>query len=96
MKRPIAVNNIIIIKKDRSYLKDDPNLISELNYKSENMNEIPEPYTGVIDSIGNEDCGYSVGEYVVFNEMGGLYLDFEENEYVVVTPEMIIGVLNNE
>ena len=60
MKRLQAVNNILILKKDRSYLKDDPNLISETNYKSDNMAEIPEPYTGTIDSIGvriGSNCG---------------------------------------
>ena len=47
--KPQAVNNVLILKKDRSYLKDDPKLISELNYKSTEMTEIPEPYTGYID-----------------------------------------------
>lgn len=92
--KPYAVNNVVILKKDRSYLKDDPNLISEMNYKSENMTEIPEPYTGHIDSIGNEKIEYKVGEHVLFNEMGGIYLEFGEDEYVVITPEMIMGILD--
>lgn len=90
--KPQAVNNVIILKKDKSYLKDDPNLISEYNYKSENMDEIPEPYTGVIDSMGVE-CGYEIGQHVAFNDMGGLYLDMGGDEYVVITPDMIIGIL---
>lgn len=87
-----AVNNVMILKKDRSYLKDDPNLISQLNYKSENMSEIPEPYTGTIDSIGIEN-EYSIGQRVAFCDMGGVYVEVDEDEYVVVTPEMVIGVM---
>lgn len=88
-----AVNNVIIIKKDRSYLKDDPNLISQFNYKSEDMNEIPEPYTGEIFSIGVEN-NYKIGQRVAFCDMGGVYIEFFEDEYVVVTPEMIMGIID--
>ena len=92
MKRLQAVNNILILKKDRSYLKDDTNLISGTNFKSDNMSEIPEPYTGTIDSIG-VDCEYNIGQKVAFEDMGGLYIEIDEIEYVVITPEMVIGVL---
>lgn len=93
MIKPKAVNNVLILKKDRSYLKDDPDLISQFNYKCENMTEIPEPYTGVIDSIG-EECGYEVGQHVAFQDMGGVYMEFDnDREYVVITPDMVIGIL---
>lgn len=92
--KPQAVNNVLILKKDRSYLKDDPNLISEFNYKSDNMSEIPEPYTGVIDSIGVE-CGYNVGQHVAFNDIGGVYIEMDDREYVVITPDMVIGILGD-
>lgn len=95
MLKPVAVNNVLILKKDRSYLKDDKDLINQFNYKSENMTEIPEPYTGVIDSVGIEECGYRVGEHVAFSDIGGVYLEFDEDEYVVITPEMVIGVFND-
>lgn len=88
-----AVNNVIIIKKDKSYLKDDPNLISEFNYKSESMTEIPEPYTGTIDSIGMKN-EYNIGQKVAFCDMGGVYIEMGDDEYVVVAPEMIIGIMN--
>lgn len=93
--KPVAYNNTIIIKKDRSYLKDNPNLISQFNYKSETMKEMPEPYTGIIDSIGSEQSEFKVGEHVAFDDLQSLYLEFEDEEYVVVTPEMIIGILKN-
>lgn len=95
MIKPIAVNNVIILEKDRSYLKDDPNLILDMNYKSENMNEIPEPYTGIIDTVGLDTCIYKPGQRIAFEDMGGVYLDFEDREYVVITPEMVIGILED-
>lgn len=87
----VAVNNVIILKKDRSDIKDNP--ISDNNYKSETIQEIPEPYTGIIDSIGIEQEEYSVGQHVAFFEMGGVYIEWGDTEYVVITPEMVLGVI---
>lgn len=87
-----AVNGVIILKKDKSYLKDDPNLIRN-NFKSENMNEIPEPYTGTIDSIGIEQDIFNIGQRIAFNDMGGIYIQMGDVEYVVITPDMVIGFL---
>ena len=80
-----AVNNVIILKKDREETFD--------KITSKDMRQIPPPYTGVIDSIGYEDCGYNVGDRVAFEEMGGLLLSTDIEDYVVITPEMVIGVL---
>ena len=79
-----AVNNVIIVKKDR-----------EENFNRlalKDMRQIPPPYTGVVDSIGYENCGYKVGEKVAFDEIGGVMLSTDIEEYVVITPEMVIGV----
>lgn len=80
-----AVNNVLILKKDRENEFDRPDI--------KDMRQIPPPYTGTIDSIGYEDCGYKVGERVVFDEIGGVMLSTDIEEYVVITPEMVIGVL---
>lgn len=80
-----AVNNVIILKKDRDE--------SFENFSTKDMRQIPPPYTGVIDSIGYTDCGYNVGDRVVFDEIGGVMLSTDIEEYVVITPEMVIGVL---
>ena len=80
-----AVNNVIILKKDREETFD--------KITSKDMRQIPPPYTGVIDSIGYEDCGYNVGDRVVFDEIGGVMLSIDIEDYVVITPEMVIGVL---
>ena len=80
-----AVNNVIILKKDRDE--------SFEKVSTKDMRQIPPPYTGVIDSIGYTDCGYSVGDRVVFDEIGGVMLSTDIEEYVVITPEMVIGVL---
>ena len=80
-----AVNNVIILKKDR---EEYFNKIS-----SKDMRQIPPPYTGIIDSIGYEDCGYKVGDRIVFDEIGGVMLSTDIEEYVVITPEMVIGIL---
>lgn len=80
-----AVNNVLILKKDRE---------NEFNKSDiKDMRQIPPPYTGVIDSVGYKNCGYNVGDRVVFDEMGGLLLSTDIEEYVVITPEMVIGVL---
>ena len=80
-----AVNNVLIIKKDRENGFDTT--------ISKDMRQIPPPYTGVIDSIGYKDCGYKVGDRVAFDEIGGVLLSTDIEEYVVITPEMVIGVL---
>ncbi len=80
-----AVNNELILKKDRENEFD--------RASTKDMRQIPPPYTGVIDSVGYEDCGYKVGDRVAFDEIGGVLLSTDIEEYVVITPEMVIGVL---
>jgi hypothetical protein len=80
-----AVNNVLILKKDRENEFDKSDI--------KDMRQIPPPYTGIIDSVGYKNCGYNVGDRVVFDEMGGLLLSTDIEEYVVITPEMVIGVL---
>jgi hypothetical protein len=80
-----AVNNVLILKKDTD------NEFDKLSVKD--MKQIPPPYTGVVDSVGYDDCGYKVGDRVAFEEIGGVLLSTEIEDYVVITPEMVIGVL---
>lgn len=80
-----AVNNVIILKKDKEEQFN--------NLSSKDMRQIPPPYTGVVDSVGYENCGYKVGDKIVFDEIGGVMLSTETEEYVVITPEMVIGIL---
>ena len=80
-----AVNNVLILRKDRDNEFDST--------ATKDMRQIPPPYTGTIDSIGYEDCGYKVGERVVFDEIGCVLLSTDIEDYVVITPEMVIGVL---
>lgn len=80
-----AVNNVLILKKDM----DDGFDKSDIK----DMRQIPPPYTGVIDSVGYKDCEYNIGDRVVFEEIGGVLLRTELEDYVVITPEMVIGVL---
>ena len=79
-----AVNNVIIVDKEKSPL------LTNIN----DMTQIPEPYVGYIDSIGFETNEYQIGERVAFCDMGGAYIQMGEKEYVVLTPDMIIGKLN--
>ena len=80
-----AVNNVLILKKDKECEFNSPT--------AKDMRQIPPPFTGVVDSIGYEDCGYKVGDRVAFEEMGGVLLSTDIEDYVVITPEMVIGVL---
>lgn len=80
-----AVNNVLILRKDKDNEFDST--------ATKDMRQIPPPYTGVIDSVGYEDCGYEVGDRVAFEEIGGVLLSTEIEEYVVITPEMVIGIL---
>ena len=80
-----AVNNVLILKKDRENSFDIQ--------APKDMRQIPPPYTGTVDSVGYADCGYKVGDRLVFDEIGGVMLSTEMEEYVVITPEMVIGVL---
>ena len=82
-----AVNNVLILRKDKDEVDDFD------KFRIKDMRQIPPPYTGVIDSVGYEDCGYKVGDRVVFEEIGGVLLSTDIEEYVVITPEMVIGVL---
>jgi co-chaperonin GroES (HSP10) len=80
-----AVNNVIILKKDREESFD--------KISTKDMRQIPPPYTGVVDSVGYKDCGYKVGDKIAFDEIGGVLLSTEIDDYVVITPEMVIGIL---
>ena len=80
-----AVNNVIILKKDREESFD--------KISKKDMRQIPPPYTGVVDSIGYKDCEYKIGDKVAFDEIGGVMLSTEMEDYVVITPEMVIGIL---
>ena len=80
-----AVNNVIILKKDREESFD--------KISTKDMRQIPPPYTGVVDSIGYKDCEYKIGDKVAFEEIGGVLLSTEIDDYVVITPEMVIGIL---
>lgn len=82
-----AVNNVLILRKDKDEVDDFD------KFRIKDMRQIPPPYTGVIDSVGYEDCGYKVGDRVAFEEIGGVLLSTDIEEYVVITPEMVIGVL---
>lgn len=82
-----AVNNVLILRKDKDEVDDFD------KFRIKDMRQIPPPFTGVVDSIGYEDCGYKVGDRVAFEEMGGVLLSTDLEEYVVITPEMVIGVL---
>lgn len=80
-----AVNNVIILKKDKENTFD--------TQTTKDMRQIPPPYTGVVDSVGYKDCGYNVGDRVAFEEVGGVLLSTDMEDYVVITPEMVIGIL---
>ena len=84
-----AVNDTVILVKDKSE-SNSPLILPE--QKSQNMYEIPEPYTGVIDSVGLEN-EWKKGDHIAFADMGGIYKKVEDVEYVVITPDMIIGKL---
>ena len=83
-----AVNDVIILVKDKGV--SSPIIIPTQQPK--NMYEIPEPYTGVIDSVGKEN-EWKKGDHIAFCDMGGVYMKVEDTEYVVITPDMVIGKL---
>ena len=84
-----AVNNVVILVKDKGV--DDSPIIMP-NVQPKNMYEIPEPYTGVIDSVGVEN-EWKPGDRIAFADMGGIYMKVGDVDYVVITPDMIIGKL---
>ena len=83
-----AVNDVIILVKDKGV--SSPIIIP--NQQPKTMYEIPEPYTGVIDSVGKEN-EWKKGDHIAFCDMGGVYMKVEDTEYVVITPDMVIGKL---
>ena len=84
-----AVNDTVILVKDKNE-NNSPLILP--NQQSQNIYEIPEPYTGVIDSVGLEN-EWKKGDHIAFANMGGIYMKVEDTEYVVITPDMIIGKL---
>ena len=84
-----AVNDTVILVKDKSE-KNSPLILPEP--QSKNMYEIPEPYPGVIDSVGLEN-EWKKGDHIAFCDVGGIYMKVDDIEYVVITPDMIIGKL---
>ena len=89
--RLVAVNDVIMVLKDRDERRSPAGIILPEPVKSDNMMEIPPPYTGTIDSIGVPDDEYSVGDRIAFSDMGGIYIKVDDTEYVVITKEMVIG-----
>ena len=84
-----AVNDTIILIKDKD-VNDSPLILPQ--QQSQNMYEIPEPYTGIIDSVGMEN-EWKKGDHIAFCDIGGVYMKVDDVEYVVITPEMVIGRL---
>ena len=60
-----AVNDVVILVKDKG-VSDSPLILPEAQPK--NMYEIPEPYTGVIDSVGMEN-EWKRGDHIAFCEI---------------------------
>lgn len=83
-----AVNDVIILLKDKG--EQSPLILPE--QQPQNPYEIPAPYTGVIDSVGVEN-EWKKGDHIAFCDIGGVYMKVEDAEYVVITPDMIIGKL---
>lgn len=84
-----AVNDTVILIKDKD-VNDSPLILPQ--QQPQNMYEIPEPYTGIIDSVGMEN-EWKRGDHIAFCDIGGVYMKVDDVEYVVITPEMIIGKL---
>jgi len=84
-----AVNDVIILVKDKD-INDSPLILPEMQPKG--IYDIPEPYTGVIDSVGMEN-EWKKGDHIAFCDMGGVYIKVGDVDYVVITPDMIIGKL---
>lgn len=91
--RLVAVNDVIMVKKDHGEYKSSGGIILPEPMESKNMSEIPAPYTGTIDSIGVQNDEYNVGDRIAFCDIGGLYIKVDDIEYVVINKEMIIGKL---
>lgn len=89
--RLVAVNDVLMIIKDKGEYKSAGGIILPQPLVSENIMEIPAPYTGTIDSIGVPDDDYHVGERVAFCDTGGLYIKVDDVEYVVISKDMVIG-----
>ena len=84
-----AVNGVIILLKDHGEVKSTSGLILP-DYQQ--MAEVPPPYTGTIDSVC-EGCEWKVGDRVAFCDVGGIYIQVDDREYVIILPEMIVGRL---
>ena len=72
-----AVNDVVILVKDKPE-NDSPIILP--NAQPKNMYEIPEPYTGVIDSVGKEN-EWKKGDRIAFCDIGGLYMKVDDVEY---------------
>ena len=68
-------------------MNDSPLILPQ--QQPQNMYAIPEPYTGIIDSVGMEN-EWKKGDHIAFCDIGGVYMKVDDVEYVVITPEMII------
>ena len=84
-----AVNDTIILVKDRGE-NDSPIILP--TQKSQSIYEIPAPYTGIIDSVGAEN-EWKKGDHIAFCDIGGIYMKVDDVEYVVISPDMVIGRL---
>lgn len=85
-----AVNDVIILLKDHGEIKSTSGLI--LPESAQSGEGVPPPYTGTIDSVGVEG-EWKKGDRIAFCDMGGIYMQVDDKEYVVIIPEMVVGKL---
>lgn len=89
----IAVNDYIILKKDRATITSNNILL--LN-NDVNSKDIGEPYTGTVLSVGDNVTIVNENDRVIFDDLSNPYILFDKDDILLILKESnIIGILSD-
>ena len=90
----IAVNNYIIVRKDHPETEHNGII---LPYTSDvKKNEVGAPFTGVVESVGEQVTLVSEKDRIAFNDMAGFWMLWDDRDLLLIMKEKdVIGIITD-
>ena len=90
----IAVNNYIIVRKDHPETEHNGII---LPYMSDiKKNEVGAPFTGVVESVGEQVTIVSEKDRIAFNDMAGFWMLWDDRDLLLIMKEKdVIGIITD-
>lgn len=90
----IAVNNYIIVRKDHPETEHNGII---LPYTADvKKNEVGAPFTGVVESVGEQVTLVSEKDRIAFNDMAGFWMLWDDRDLLLIMKEKdVIGIITD-